>query len=488
MIIKYLKELPRPGWGTAVLLGTAIAFTCSVRIGGLILFVYLALFGALYFVLKPFELKHIVSTRPCFGRLTGQLIVIVIIGYFAGLLFWPYALQNVLMNPLESLGIMEHYKVSIRQIFEGDFLWSTQLPWYYLPKWLLISTPEFVIAGLLLYIILLFKRDIIQNSANFLFEFFLIFSFLFPVIYVLLINSNLYSGVRQLLFVLPPLAVLTSLGIFGWIKLEIKNNIKYAGTVLFFLLMILPLKHQASTFPADYIYFNSFAGGNRGAWGNYEYDYYFHGLKQPAGLLKEMIGDNNVAVASNCNLSNYFDDLPNVKYKYVRYLERSMQEWDYGLFGINYIHPYLLKNNTWQSTTTIQTFYHRGNPVAVLLTRKNDDDYKGIVEAEKGNFKGAENFLINSLEADPQNVWLLVQLAKMSLIQGEGENFIKYVKKGREIYPQYEPFYLLEAQQLYNEKKYRDSYVKLEELIRVNQRYTPAAPLLKAVKEKLDIN
>ena len=123
-----------------------------------------------------------------------------------------------------------------------------------------------------------------------------------------------------------------------------------------------------------------------------------------------------------------------------------------------------------------------------MLNKNNNDDFDGIREAGKGNYKEAKRLLNSSLEADPQNVWLLVQLAKISLFQGEIENFEKYIKKGREIYPKYEPFYLLEAQQLYNEERYKASYEKLEELIRVNQRYVPAAPLLKTVKEKLSIN
>lgn len=488
LIIRYVREMPKPGWNTAILLGLAIAFTSSVRIGGMILFAYLALMGVLYFVLQPFELKHIVSTRPCFVRLMGQLIVIVIIGYFVGLLFWPYALQNVFKNPFESLSVMEHYKVSIRQIFNGELFWSTQLPWYYLPKWLLISTPEFVFLGFLMYIILLFKKIPGIMSTNSLFEFFLIFSFLFPIVYVLLIRANLYSGIRQLLFVLPPLAIITSLGLFKFLKLGIQKGFKFAGVIVFFLLMFLPVKHQAKTFPADYIYFNAISGGNKSAWSNYEYDYYFHGLKKPVDLLKKMVGNNSVKIASNCNLSNYFEDFQNVTYKYVRYLERSEQDWDYGLFGINYIHPYLLKNNTWQTTTAIKTFYHKGNPIAVLLRRKNKNDYFGINEIQSGNYKHAEEKLAESLNEDPQNVWLIAQLAKICLLEGKYEGLRKYVKKGREIYPTYEPFYLLEAQSFYNENDFQASYEKLEKLRNVNERYLPLAPFLKAVEEKLDIN
>ena len=138
-------------WNTVIGLGLAIAFTCSVRIGGLILFAYLGLGIVVIFLSKPFLLKYIVSTKSCFVRLMGQGLIIVLAGYFLGLLFWPYALQDVVRHPLESLSVMEHYKISIKQLFEGEVIWSSALPWHYLIKWILIATPEFILLGTLYF-------------------------------------------------------------------------------------------------------------------------------------------------------------------------------------------------------------------------------------------------------------------------------------------------------------------------------------------------
>jgi hypothetical protein len=202
MIIRFIKELPNPKWNTSIFLGLAIAFTCSVRIGGLILFGYFGLALATYIILKPFLLKQIFSTKLGLVRLLGQSIAILLIGYFAGLLFWPFALQNVFQNPLESLQVMEHYKVSIRQIFEGKWMWSTQLPWYYLPKWLFISTPETIFFGFGVFLILFFGKLVKQDRKQLFYGLFLLFTLFFPIIYVIVIDANLYSGVRQMIFVL----------------------------------------------------------------------------------------------------------------------------------------------------------------------------------------------------------------------------------------------------------------------------------------------
>jgi hypothetical protein len=484
-IIRFAKELPVPKCSNSVWLGLAIAFTCSVRIGGLILFGYLGLALLAIFISKPFLLKQIFSTKSSVVRLLGQGLTILLIGYFAGLLFWPFALQNVFLHPYESLKVMEQYKVSIRQIFGGEWLWSTQLPWHYLPKWLLISTPEFLFFGFGVFLLLFLKKLIQQNSKQLFIELFLLFTLFFPLVYVIVIDANLYSGVRQMIFVMPVLAIFSSVGIISLYNSESFKSIKIATAFFYFALMLLPIKHQATTFPADYIYFNSISGGNRKAWSNYEYDYYFHGIKKPAEYLIGLVGNEEITVASNCNLSNYFDKNQNIHYKYVRYLERSSADWDYGLFGVNYIHPELLKNGKWQSSEIVKTFYHKGNPVVVLLKRKDKQDFEGISKSELGKFGEANVLLENALQSDVNNVWIILQMAKNALKESDFENFKRYLQKGREIYPQYEPFYLVEAQYLFDQAEYRKAEAVLNGLIEINPRYNAAVPLINAVKEKL---
>jgi tetratricopeptide (TPR) repeat protein len=485
-ILKFLKEMPSPKWSSAIWLGLAIAFTCSVRIGGLILFAYLGLGLASLLILKPFLPKYIFTTKSCFVRLMGQGLLIAAIGYFAALLFWPYALQNMVRNPLESLSVMEHYNVSIKQIFEGEVIWSSNLPWDYLIKWIAISTPEFLILGFIYFIAFLTYKFSKPMSEQLFFELFLFFTLLFPIVYVMAIDSNLYSGIRQMLFVLPPLVILASLGFYSVLKLKLKPSLKVAAILPLIVFMFLPLKHQASTFPADYVYFNAISGGNKKAWSNYEYDYYFHGMKEATDYLLAEIGNEKAVVAMNCQLPNYFENNKNIDFKYTRYLERSSADWDYGLFGVNYIHPYQLKNNTWQSTKIIKTFYHKGNPLVVLLKREHKSDWFALDEIKNQNWDKGSEMLKKELLLDPNNVWLYVTLANLNLAQNKISEFNNCLERGRKIHPYYEPFYLLEAQNLYNQGKYEASLAALDELIKVNPRYKNAAPLLKQVKEKLN--
>ncbi|WP_167617175.1 tetratricopeptide repeat protein [Maribellus sediminis] len=485
-IVRFLKEMPHPKWTTVVYLGLAIAFTNSVRIGGLILFAYLAAGLAGILLLKPFLLKYIVTTKSCFVRLTGQFLTVAAIGYFIGLLFWPYALQNVFHNPLESLSVMEHYKVSIKQIFEGEVVWSSQLPWNYLPKWFLISSPEFLLLGFIYFLAFLTYKFTKPAGEQLFFELFALFTAVFPVVYVVAIGSNLYSGIRQMLFVVPILVVLASLGAYQVFKAKKIRRLAMPAFVVFVALMLLPLVHQAKTFPVDYVYFNAVSGGNKKAWSNYEYDYYFHGIKNAADDLIEEIGDEEALVAMNCQLPNYFEKIKNIDFQYTRYLERSSADWDYGIFGVNYIHPWMLEHENWASAKIVKTYYHKGNPLVVLIKREVKNDLQGIQELQKRNWEEGEKLLYKALEVEPNNVWLFVNLANSKLAQGDYAAFDELLEKGRAIYPQYEPFYLLEAQKYFDQQNYRASLNVLNRLLGINPRYQNAAPLLKKVKEKLN--
>jgi lambda repressor-like predicted transcriptional regulator len=486
-IIRILKSFPKPSWRNVIYLAFAIAFTNSVRIGGLILFAYLALGIVSILIAKPFLLKYIVSTKSCIVRLTGQGLTVVVGGYFLGLLFWPFALQDVFRHPFESLSMMEHYAVSIKQIFNGEVLWSSNLPPGYLIRWIGISTPEFILVGLIYFIAFLTYKFTKPGEQLFL-ELFALFTLVFPVVYVIIIGSNLYSGIRQMLFIVPVMVVLSVLGFQKMLGVWKKRRSKLPYLFLFFGLMILPLVHQAKTFPVDYVYFNSVSGGNKKAWSNYEYDYYFHGMKEATDDLISEIGENEAVVAMNCQLPNYFEKYPNIHFQYTRYLERSSADWDYGLFGVNYIHPWQLKNNTWQSAKIVKTYYHKGNPLVVLVRRGEKTDLDAINAVKQRKWSEGEFLIKDALETEPNNVWLLVNLANLKLAQAKYAALDSIVEKGRTIHPYYEPFYLIEAQKFFDQKNFEAANQELQQLYKVNPLYKNADPLRKKVEEELNNN
>jgi hypothetical protein len=91
-------------------------------------------------------------------------------------------------------------------LFEDKRIISDKVPWYYIPKWIFISSPLIVLLGIVLSPWLLVSKQYKMAMITFLF-----FAAIFPVAYVIYKKSPLYDGWRHLFFVYPPLVVLSAL-------------------------------------------------------------------------------------------------------------------------------------------------------------------------------------------------------------------------------------------------------------------------------------
>lgn len=125
------------------------------------------------------------------------------------ILLWPFALQNPIKNVIESYRVMAHYPLTFRQIFEGNVEWSDYMPWYYLPKSMVITIPLIVLTGLFSFV--LFSRRIMKDGKAILYGM-VVFTILFPMLFVIYEKSNLYSSWRQFLFLYPPIVLLAATG------------------------------------------------------------------------------------------------------------------------------------------------------------------------------------------------------------------------------------------------------------------------------------
>jgi hypothetical protein len=483
-MVQFLKSLPKPRWRDTWLLGLAVAFTNSIRIGGLVLLAYFGLFLIVWFLLQNTEIKNSLKKTALWRPLILKIGVVFLAGYFLSLVFWPYGLMNPLRNPLQALSVMEHYKVSIKQTFEGVQVWSTNLPWYYLPKWMVISIPEIVIAGILAAICFLFIKGVKRDK--FLPVGLVGFAFLFPLIYVLVIKANLYSGWRQMYFVYIPAIIVSAIGL-SLIYRSLKNSkSKIAVIGLTAGLLLLPIVHTARTYPSEYIYFNALAGTSKECWQNYEYDYYRHEMKKAAGWLRQELSNSDlpVTVASNFDISVYFQSFKNIDYKYIHFYDKLSVAWDYALLGVNYVHPYQLKNGTWQPAGTVKTFYHKGNPTVVILKGQDKNAFEGYTALQNGEFSKAAGLLSKARANDPTDLNILAYLGESYLAINDLAETKRIIENGQKLNPYYEPFLLLEARSFIKDGNYSKGLEVLQNLVKINPRYFQARPYLIDCYEK----
>ncbi|HEX7585281.1 MAG TPA: tetratricopeptide repeat protein, partial [Prolixibacteraceae bacterium] len=410
--------------------------------------------------------------------LKKQLVLlfgISIAGYLLGLLTWPYALQNPLLNPWKSYQVMTHYPVTVRQIFEGRFEWSDFHPWYYLPKYMAITIPIIVFSGLIAFF-LNTKKDYTSNQKIQLML--LGFTIVFPIAFVLLKQSNLYGSWRHFLFVYPGIILLAALGIHAFLFRFKQRFVRIAAIGLLLVLAVHPLRFMAANHPYYYLYYNQFTGGLKGAYGNYETDYYYHTMRAGAEWLQEYLKSKpdtgKIIVGGNFPSQWYFRGNKAVKFVYFPYQNRSEYNWDYAIIANSYIPPFQLKNKLWPPANTIHTIFADGIPVCAVIERLTKDDFYGIGELEKGdNIKSALLFQ-NALKLDPQNELICYKFAESLIASDQSSQAEQVLKTCLEINPEYEKAWSLFGDLALKSKDTLTAASSYEKAIRVNRKYFSA--------------
>jgi hypothetical protein len=273
-------------------LGIAVGCALGVRVGGLILLAYLAFAMGLWLVARY---APSVGTEPirrspgAIGRLAAGFAAVGFIAYLFMLVWWPAAQARPLTAPREAIEFTTAFPHPFQVFFDGGSISTAELPWYYLPKWFWITSPEFYLVGFLAAVVLVgvFSRSRekreragLAGRETWVGIATITFAALFPVVFTVIKSPVDYDGVRHFLFVLPPSAVLCALAIAKSIELARRGALKVALSALLALTMIVTAADLVALHPFQYVYFNRVAAGGVGAAaGSYETDYWGTSLK-----------------------------------------------------------------------------------------------------------------------------------------------------------------------------------------------------------------
>ena len=465
----------------AILLTASIAFSISIRPGGLLLICYLFFFLLLCFLYKYYKNNQFDSVL--FRKKLVRSLLISIAAWLFSLLLWPYAQLNPITNVWKSYVVMTRFPTTLMQLFEGKMEWSDLMPWYYLPKYMAITIPIIVFTGLAAFTVL-FKKII--NPDNLLKYGFLAFAILFPIIFVIWEESNLYGSWRHFLFVYPVIILLAAVGFSALLKLLKKKFLVFAAVAGMVLLSVHPVKFMVQNHPFYYLYYNQFVGGLKGAYGNYETDYYYHTMRQGSEWLindlKNNKQDDTLKIAGNFPVNWYFRDHPKVKTFYCQYDQRSQADWDYMIVANSYIPPNQLKNNSWPPKNAIHVIYADEVPVCAVLKRTTKSDLQGYDALKRGNAAGAIPFFEDALKINAQDELIFYNFATALVKEGKVDSARIILQSALKINPGYEPvlMYLGNIAVLQNNpgeairyfetligynRKYFEAYVSLSRLL-----------------------
>jgi len=409
-MLPFIRQLPKPNWKVLLGLIGGIAIAFGVRAGGVLLVAYLGLFTGLAFLLK-YGFSAIFKQPKVFLQTTGFGLAAILGGLVVGMLFWPYGLLNPIAHTQEAIGGFSKFAYGIRMLFNSEMIMGTAAPAIYLPTWMLKTIPLFILLGILIFIG--FSKSIFKKYTPF-FIFITIFTFLFPVLYVIIRSSTLYDGWRHLIFAYPPMVILAALAWNYLLKqFQEQKTIFYAiaGVLAITVLESASFIVRNSSFP--YVYFNPIAGGMKGAFGEYETDYWGVSVKQSLDWLEEegVIGENmtdTVKIVSNFSdaLDKYARKRFNGKVKtgYARFRQRYDQDWDYALMASRFVPSSYLKSGNWPpKSKTVHTIEASGVPLLAILKSEDDFAYRGVQAAKKRDWSTAIDLLSKEIANAPDN-------------------------------------------------------------------------------------
>jgi tetratricopeptide (TPR) repeat protein len=235
-----------------------------------------------------------------------------------------------------------------------------------------------------------------------------------------------------------------------------------------------------------YIYYNQLTGGLRGAYGNYETDYYYVSQTQAGKWLLDYLKDRkdtgHIKIKATYSVSWLFRNNPEIETSYFRYSERSMSDWDYAIIASRYISPCHLKNGFWPPMNTIHTIYADKVPICAVVERRSKDDLNGYNALIEGRGEEAIRYFEKALIFDDRDEMIYYNYATALYNRGETQKADSALKKSLELNPDFELALMYlgniarsqnradEAIAYYDkviqkDRKYFEAYVALAELL-----------------------
>lgn len=441
-MIPFLKKLPHPSWRSVFWITAGLAFTYNIRIGAFIVVGYLGLFSMVALARLWMKEGNLFKNYKggTWGGLTLKFATILIMSYFLGIITWPWAMQNPLFNPMDSMKQMANFPITLRILFDGMTYNTALIPKTYIPIWMGITNPEIIL--ILLGIGTIASYWIIKHFKE-NWSWILHFTLWFPIVFAIMQRSVLYDGWRHFLFLFPSIAIIAAMA-FVWISSLLKSKaLKYAWAGVLVIGMALPVKAMFDLHPYEYVYFNHAYGGLEKAFGNFETDYYFTSAKEAVYTLAEKEDFYNltdsVYIRSNMvkEVREYAQRIsPYIVVDYSKFETRHESPYDFAIYNSRFLDKIYLDAGTWPPINTMYFAVEReGVPLSIVLKNVSEDDYLGFQALEDEDQMLALQHFQKYLSIDPDHEGVLYAAGIGAMIIQQYELSASYLKASVDLYP-----------------------------------------------------
>lgn len=245
-LLRFLKERT---WRNLILHAFATGIALNTRLPALIIPLTTA-------CILIFELLR---ERPFTFRNLRWLAAYLPLSIAFMLPFFPFLWEDTVNRLIAAFSEMSDFEWDSTVLLFGDHLPALDLPAYYIPAWILITTPVIYIFFILTGIYTT-TRSIVGSAPNFrlwrneneLLDFTQLGLSIGPILVVILLHSTLYNGWRHLHFVYPGLIFLLVVGFDhvqqNWARPQVQRWLLGIGLALVLVQMVRYHPHQNTFF------------------------------------------------------------------------------------------------------------------------------------------------------------------------------------------------------------------------------------------------
>lgn len=275
----------------SLLYGVIVGLCTGTRSAGFLLLAFVAIAHLVASIGQKARLKDLLRFSLFYGLAVGAWAATVIAIHPAS---WAGPVQW--FN--EGLGMLSrHTAWDGSNLFNGRYIPGMYTPWYYLPVWLMITTPEFIqvtaLGGALVFLFTFRRLRPVQQAAAVL----LVLQIAFLPGLAVLRDSTLYNGLRQFLFLLPAVAVVAASGWAWLLSAQRPRILRVSGLLLLPVLSFPVIADMVALHPYEYIYFNRTFGGLPAAYNRFETDYFGLSLREGMEWINRASGSGARVVA-----------------------------------------------------------------------------------------------------------------------------------------------------------------------------------------------
>jgi hypothetical protein len=244
----------KPNWRSALIHGLACAIAIDTRLMAVIIPALTIIIIVIKAMKKEVSLKLLLSYTALF--LLSCAIFVV--------LFWPFLWDAPLRNFAQAFSNMAKFRWAPEFIFQGKIVSAANLPWYYAPVWIGISTPILYLfffgVGVLKTFFELAKNHWrIWANPNQLQDLIFLGLLMGPVVAIIVFHSTLYNGWRHIYFIYPAFILVATHGLI-YLHQQFRHRII---RIILTMAVLVSCSYTAYWMvrhhPLQNIYFNAFA-------------------------------------------------------------------------------------------------------------------------------------------------------------------------------------------------------------------------------------